>query len=317
MSEQDLQEFKADHSGGDVVKGAEVPDPVTPAGGAIKPRKADVNKTVDADADKLGAASGVKAEVKEDVDASESFDSLFEGLDLSEDFKGKLSLVFEAAVNEAANAKATEITDALEEEFAVKLEESVNEAMEEIVENLDNYLDYIVTEWMEENAVAIESGIKVQMAESFMDGLKELFYEHNVEIDDETIDIVADLEEEIASLKEEVNKTINANIELSEAVEMLQAEKIFEELSEGLTTSQKERFRVLSEKLDASDIESYSSDLSTLKESFFKSKAPVITETAVDDEEKEIMLEETSPKKVSQYDSVNAIVNALNSNRFK
>jgi hypothetical protein len=294
MSEQDLQEFKADHSGGDVVKGAEVPDPVAPAGGAIKPKLADVKKSVDPKADKLGAASGVTPEVKEDVDASESFDSLFEGLDLSEDFKGKLSLVFEAAVNEASTAKANEITASLEEEFAVQLEESVNEAMEEIVENLDNYLDYIVSEWMEENAVAIESGIKVQMAESFMEGLKGLFYEHNVEIDEETIDIVADLEEEIASLKEEVNKTINANIELSEAVEML-----------------------LSEKLDVSDINSYSSDLSTLKESFFKSKAPVITESAADDEENEIMLEETAPKKVSAYDSVNAIVNALNSNRFK
>lgn len=317
MSEQDLQEFKADHSGGDVVKGAEVPDPVTPAGGAVKPRRADVKKTVDADADTLGAASGVKAEVKEDVDASESFDSLFEGLDLSEDFKGKLSLVFEAAVNEAATVKANEIAESLEEEFSARLEESVNEAMEEIVENLDNYLDYIVSEWMEENAVAIESGIKVQMAESFMEGLKELFYEHNVEIDDETIDVVADLEEEIASLKEEVNKAINANIELSEAVEALQADKIFEELSEGLTTSQKERFRVLSEKLDVSDLDSYSSDLSTLKESFFKSKAPVITESAVDDEENEIMLEETAPKKVSAYDSVNAIVAALNSKQFK
>jgi hypothetical protein len=317
MSEQDLQEFKADHSGGDVVKGAEVPDPVTPVGGAIKPRRADVKKTVDATADKLGAASGVTAEVKEDVDASESFDSLFEGLDLSEDFKGKLSLVFEAAVNEAATAKAAEITESLEEEFAQRLEESVNEAMEEIVENLDNYLDYIVSEWMEENAIAIESGIKVQMAESFMEGLKELFYEHNVEIDDETIDVVADLEEEIASLKEEVNKAINANIELSEAVEALQAEKIFEELSEGLTTSQKERFRVLSEKLDLSDLDAYASDLSTLKESFFKSKAPVITESAADDEENEIMLEETAPKKVSAYDSVNAIVAALNSKQFK
>lgn len=317
MSEQDLQEFKADHSGGDVVKGAEVPDPVTPVGGAIKPRRADVKKTVDASADKLGAASGVTAEVKEDVDASESFDSLFEGLELSEDFKGKLSLVFEAAVNEAATVKANEIAESLEEEFTQRLEESVNEAMEEIVENLDNYLDYIVSEWMEENAIAIESGIKVQMAESFMEGLKELFYEHNVEIDDETIDVVADLEEEIASLKEEVNKAINANIDLSEAVEALQAERIFEELSEGLTTSQKERFRVLSEKLDLSDLDAYASDLSTLKESFFKSKAPMITESAVDDEENEIMLEETAPKKVSAYDSVNAIVAALNSKQFK
>lgn len=317
MSDKDLQEFKADHEGGDVLKGGEVMEPVTGAGGEIKKRKGDVMKDVDPKADTVDVVAPGNKVVKEDAEGADSFASLFEGMDLTEDFKSKLSLVFEAAVNEVATAKANEIAESLEEEFQAQLEESVNEAMEGIVENLDNYLDYIVSEWMEENAIAIESGIKVQMAESFMEGLKELFYEHNVEIDDETIDVVADLEEEIASLKEEVNKAINANIELSEAVEALQAEKIFEELSEGLTTSQKERFRVLSEKLDLSDLDAYASDLSTLKESFFKSKAPVITESAADDEENEIMLEETAPKKVSAYDSVNAIVAALNSKQFK
>jgi hypothetical protein len=217
MADNDLQEFKADHSGGDVVKGAEVPDPVAPAGGAMKKRLADVNKSVDPTADNLGA------EVKEEAEVSESFESIFEGMEISEEFKSKISLVFEAAVHEAAETKVAEITANLEEEFAAQLEESVSEAMEEVVENLNNYLDYIVSEWMEENAVAIESGIKVQMAESLMDGLKELFYEHNVDIDDTTVDVVADLEEEIASLKEEVNKTINANIELSEMVNSLEA----------------------------------------------------------------------------------------------
>lgn len=311
MADNDLQEFKADHSGGDVVKGAEVPEPVTPAGGAMKKRLADVNKSVDPTADKLGA------EVKEEAEVSESFESIFEGMEISEEFKSKISLVFEAAVHEAAETKVAEITANLEEEFAAQLEESVSEAMEEVVENLNNYLDYIVSEWMEENAVAIESGIKVQMAESLMDGLKELFYEHNVDIDDTTIDVVADLEEEIASLKEEVNKTINANIELSEMVNSLEANRVFDELSEGLTTSQKERFRVLSEKLDCDDINSYATDLNTLKESFFKAKQPVLTESAVDEEENEIILEETTSKKVSQYDSVNAIVAAFNSKNFK
>lgn len=312
MSERDLQEFKADHTGGDVVKGAEVPDPVTPAGGVMKKRLADVNKAVDPTADKLEIP-----EVKEDMDVAESFDAIFEGMDLSEEFKGKLSLVFEAAVNEAATAKAAEITEALEEQFAKELEESITEAMDEVVENLDNYLDYVVGEWMEENAVAIEAGIKVQMAESLMDGLKELFYEHNVDIDEETIDVVADLEEEIASLKEEVNKAINVNIELSEALSSLSADKIFEELSEDLTTTQKERFRVLSEKLDCSDLNEYATDLSTLKESFFKAKDTVLTESVVDDEENEIILEETTFKKTSPYDSVNAIVAAFNSKNFK
>jgi len=317
MADNDLQEFKADHSGGDVVKGAEVPDPVAPAGGAIKKRLADVNKSVDPTAAKLGAASSVTPEVKEEAEVSESFESIFEGMEISEEFKSKISLVFEAAVHEAAETKVAEITANLEEEFAAQLEESVSEAMEEVVENLNNYLDYIVSEWMEENAVAIESGIKVQMAESLMDGLKELFYEHNVDIDDTTIDVVADLEEEIASLKEEVNKTINANIELSEMVNSLEANRVFDELSEDLTTSQKERFRVLSEKLDCDDINSYATDLNTLKESFFKAKQPVLTESAVDEEENEIILEETTSKKVSSYDSVNAIVAAFNSKNFK
>lgn len=318
MSERDLQEFKADHSGGDVVKGAEVPDPVTPAGGKMPKRLADVDKSVDPTAAKLGAASNVTPEVKEDMDATESFDAIFEGMDITEEFKGKLSLVFEAAVNEAATAKAAEITEALEEQFAQELEESISEAMEEVVENLDNYLDYIVAEWMTENTVAIESGIKVQMAESLMDGLKELFYEHNVDINDETVDIVADLEEEIAGLKEEVNKAINANIELSEELSVMTTEMIFNELSEDLTTSQKERFRVLSEKLDNSDLDVYTADLNTLKESFFKSKDTVLTESTYDnDEENEILLEETHVKKTSAYDSVNAIVAAFNSKNFK
>ena len=318
MSERDLQEFKADHTGGDVVKGAEVPDPVTPAGGEIKKRLADVNKAVDPKADTVGKTPGVTEEVKEDMDVAESFNAMFEGMDITEEFKGKLSLVFEAAVNEAATAKAAEITEALEAQFAQELEESISEAMEEVVENLDNYLDYIVAEWMTENTVAIESGIKVQMAESLMDGLKELFYEHNVDIDDETVDIVADLEEEIASLKEEVNKAINLNIELSEELSVVTTEMIFNELSEDLTTSQKERFRVLSEKLDSSDLNEYATDLSTLKESFFKSKDTVLTESTYDnDEENEIILEETHVKKTSAYDSVNAIVAAFNSKNFK
>ena len=312
MSERDLQEFTADHSGGEGVPGAKVPDPVTAAGGPVKKRLADKNQPVDPTADKLGIP-----EVKEETDISESFESLFEGMDITEEFKGKISLVFEAAVHEAATAKALEVAESLEEEFAAQLEESVSEAMEDVVENLNNYLDYIVSEWMTENAIAIEAGIKVQMAESLMDGLKELFYEHNVDIDDETVDVVADLEEEIASLKEEVNKTINANIELTEMVNSLEANRVFNEISEDLTVSQQERFRVLSEKLDCEDIDSYSADLKTLKESFFKKTEMALTESAVDDEENEILLEETHVKKTSAYDSVNAIVAAFNSKNFK
>lgn len=323
-----LKEFKADHSGGDGVPGAEVMEPVVGAGGPVKKRPADVNKSVDPTADKVtlvpgGKAVAEEAEVEEEaiaeelesVDVTESFNALFEGMDLSEDFKSKVSLVFEAAVNEAVAAKTNDITEALQEEFAQKLEESVSEAMEEVVENLDNYLDYIVSEWMEENKVAIEAGIKVEMAESLMDGLKSLFEEHNIAVDEETIDIVSGLEEQIEEVKEEANKAINENIELKEEIAQLRADKVFSEMTEGLTTTQVERLRVLSEKLDVSDLDSYASDLSTLKESFFKVKTPVISEEA--QEESEIITEEAAPSRVSQYDSVNAIVAALNSKAFK
>lgn len=323
-----LNEFKSDHSGGEGLPGAEVMEPVTGAGGPVKKRLADANKSVNPTADKVTLVPGGKAvaedtEVEEEaiaeelvsVDVTESFNALFEGLDLSEDFKSKVSLVFEAAVSEAVAAKTVEISESLEEQFQAELTESVNEAMEEVIENLDNYLDYVVAEWMEENQVAIEAGIKVEMAESLMSGLKDLFYEHNVEIDEETIDVVAGLEEAAGEFKSEANKAINENIELKEEIARLKSQLIFNEITEGLTTSQAERLRVLSEKLDMTDLDSYSSDLSTLKESFFKVKNPVISEEAI--EESEIITEEAAPSRVSQYDSVNAIVAAFNSKSFK
>jgi Mg/Co/Ni transporter MgtE len=116
---------------------------------------------------------------------------MFEGMDLSEEFKNKVTLVFEAAVNEAATTKA----NAMAEEYAAKvdqeMQESVDSTVNTIIENLDSYLDYVVEEWMKENELAIEAGIKVEMAESLMNGLKELFEEHNIEVDDETVDVVA------------------------------------------------------------------------------------------------------------------------------
>ena len=297
-----LNEFKADHSGGDVVKGAEIEDATDAAGGPVQNRLADVKKPVNPATFANPGAEPV----------SEGFGALFDNTDLSEEFKAKATLVFEAAVNEAATMKASEITEALEAEFEVKLTESVNEAMDAIVENLDNYLDYVVSEWMVENTVAIESGIKVTMAESFMAGLKDLFESHNVDINEETIDVVSSLEEEIAALEEKANTAINESIALTNEIASLKAEKVFNGITEGLTVPQVERMRILSEKLDASDLKNYSSDLGTLKESFFSKKTVKALNENVE-EENEILLEETTPKRISQFDSVNSIVSFLNS----
>lgn len=299
-------------------------DVVTPEGGASKKRKADTNKVVDAKADTVKESSDEEMEDEDEdekSDMAESFVALFEGADLTEEFKEKVQLVFEAAVNEAASEKTREITESLEAEFETKLNESVqeieenmttsiSESMDEILENLDSYLDYIVSEWMEENEIAIESGVKVEMAESLMEGLMTLFSEHNLDVSEETIDVVSDLEGKLSESSDLQNALMSKNITLAEEVAALKSEKAFDEICEDLTDSQKERMRILSEKLDHNEIDSYKSDLSTLKESFFKKEAIVISEQVED--ESEILTEETSTSRVSEYDSVNAIVAALN-----
>lgn len=303
MANKNLQEFKATHSGGDVVVGAEVMEPVTGAGGKVKMRLGD-KKDAAYPVPKVGEVSGVKTP----GNVTETFDSLFEDMELSEDFKDKLSLVFEAAVNEATSMKTAEIAESLEEEFETKLEEAVTETMEDIVENLDNYLDYVVKEWMEENKLAIETNLKVEMAESFMDGLKSLFTEHNIDLDESKLNVVADLEEQLADARQSANKAINESIELAEQVRQLEAEQIFNGLAEGLTTSQAERLRILSEKLDISDLGVFEKDLGTLKESFFKTKTPYITEEVELEELAEIP---TSKPKYSADHGMNALAAAI------
>ena len=306
-----------------------VPTPVTPEGGepTHSPTGADKKKKVDPTADTVTdgvtkktnkpevAVEGYKKKMKEEEDdLEESVDiaGLFEGLDLSEDFKSKAQLVFEAAVNEAATTKASAIAESLEEDLKEQFETSLNESLEEIVENLDSYLDYVVQEWMEENEVAIESGIKVEMAESFMEGLKELFYEHNVEIDEETIDVVAGLEEELAEMKETANKAINGTIALEEELQALRADRVFATMTEGLSQSQVERFRVLSEKLDHDDLESYQDDLKTIKESFFKKSSETTITEDLDEAAGELIVEETVHVKKSTDDTVNIYASFLN-----
>jgi len=324
MSNELDEKFVADHSGGEGVPAAEVADAVSGAGGTIKKKKADVKKKVDASAEKISTPTpGMKEEaeaeevVEEVIEIEESIETIFEGMDLTEEFKNKVTLVFEAAVNEAATKKTEAAVAEHVERLETEMSESVDTSVNNIVENLDSYLDYVVEEWMKENEVAIEAGIKVEMAESLMTGLRGLFEEHNIEVDDETVNIVEGLEAEVGEAKATANKAINENVELSKEIASLKAERIFDEMTEDLTLTEKERFKVLSEKLDVSDVEEYSDSLSTLKESFFKKKTPVVEEVASEDEE-EIITEETVVKRpVSDYSSVNALVEALNARSTK
>lgn len=259
--------------------------------------------------------------VEEVVEIDTSVAALFEGEELSEEFKEKVTVVFEAAVNEQAAKKFASLEEDLTTRLEAELQESVDSRVEEIVENLDKYLDYVVNEWMEENQLAIEAGIKVEMAESFISGLKDLFEQHNVEVDEETFDAVASLEEEVESLKSTSNNLVEANIDLQKKIDEAAAEKVFNTLTESMNDVQAERFRILSENLISSDLEVYAKNLRVIKESFFAStESEEITETAdvmkdnLGDEE-EVVLDEGVVAPASEYSSINALVEALNTRK--
>jgi hypothetical protein len=300
-----------------------VPGPVTPEGGVDKSHDKKKKETVKSANVKTPGQEGAgkpvptaeEFETEEEVVVESSIASIFEGEEFSEEFKNKIALVFEAAVNEEVSNKTLSIQEEIEQVLEEELNEAIEARMSEIVENVDKYLDYVVGAWMEENEVAIESGIKVEIAESLMNGLKTLFAEHNVEVDEDTVDIVSVLEQKVQDLEESANDLVNENIELHRNIVSIQAEKVFEEMTEGLSENQKERFKILSEKLDIDDLYEYSENLQVIKESFF-GEAKVSAPKIGANEEDEIILEEQEVSKpASDYTSINALVEAFNTRK--
>lgn len=314
---------------------SEVPEPVAPEGGEGKKDKLKKTTTDEpkgaVDAKKVTPDQGdagkpvptaeeteadAEVETVEEVVVESSIESIIEGEDLSEEFKGKISLVFEAAVNEEVNKKTEEIREELTKSLDETLEETVTEKLATITENVDKYLDYVVSEWMSENEIAIESGIKVEMAESLMSGLKNLFVEHNVSVDETAVDVVANLETTVSELEGKANDLVNENIELQREISSFKAGQKFDEISEGLSVNQVERLKVLSEKLDVEDLDAYAENLQVIKESFFSDKPLVETKQDVQEEDDEIILEEQEvTKPASDYSSINALVEAFNTKK--
>lgn len=260
-------------------------DPVTPAGGSPKGknRKADVNKSVDPNVDNI--EDTVKTpQGKHDVGMKEAFEGIFEGHDLSEEFKTKTIAVFEAAVHEKVLAEKA----ALEEKFEADLEEQVAAATDELVEKVDAYLDYVVEQWMEANEVAVESNIKVEVAESLLESLKGLVTEHNLSIDDEQRDIVAEMEEKLEESTNKYNELVEELVTIREEKQKLELEAAFRTVAEGLTDTQAEKLGVLAEGVSFETIEEYATKIVAIKESYFtESAAPQVDETELLEEEVE------------------------------
>lgn len=247
-------------------------DLITAKGSKAPARKAD--KAV-SDSPKAPSVStpGQGGSVKEDIDA------IFGEEELSEELREKAETVFSAAVN----ARVAAIEEQYSEAFNVQLAEAKEQLTEELTGKVDDYMNYIAEEWMKENAVAVESSLKVEVAESFMTGLKGLMEAHNIAIPEETQpDVVEELKSKVeeleAKLEEETVSKVNISKELSEA----QCKVIFSEVTEDLAETQIEKIRALSEGLDYDNTEDYSKKLNMLKESYFGSKP---TPASVEDEE--------------------------------
>lgn len=232
---------------------ASVAGPVDPAGGKDSSKAA--KKDTGMPMEKLKA-------VQEDLAA------LFDGSELTEEFREKATVIFEAAINE----KVSGVVASLEEQYEARLTEEVGAIEEALVEKIDSYLDYVVEQWVEENKLAIESGIKAEVVESFMEGLKGLFTEHYVDAPQEKLDILAQTANEVEELKQKLSASINENIELSKKLETAEAEKAFTEVSDGLAATQVEKLRTLAEGLEYADVSSYKKKLGMIKESYFTAK---------------------------------------------
>ena len=209
------------------------------------------------------AFAQIEEEIEEDVSA------LLSGEDLSEEFKEKAKTVFEAALN----ARTEQIEEAVVKYYEQKLVEEVESIKEELTSRVDSYLEYVADEWIQENALAVESGLKTEMTESFLSGMKGLFEEHYVTIPEDRYDVLNSMVEKLDEMETKLNEQIEKNIALNKRLAESVTDVIFAEVSEGLALSQKDKLASLAENVEFDSEEEYREKLVTLRESYFPKNA--------------------------------------------
>jgi hypothetical protein len=235
----------------------------------------------------------------------EDMDALFNGEELTEEFKTKASTIYEAAVMARVNEEVARI----EEEFAAKLAEQVEQNTQGIVEQVDGYLGYIAEQWIAQNELALERGIKSEILEGFVNGLKDLFEEHYIEVPEERFDVLGEMEDKISSLEAKLNEQVEANVELTKTLAEAKRQEIVKTISEGLTDTETEKFMGLVEELSYEDAETYETKVKTIRENYFAGKktevASVVTDAPV-----EVLTEEKKPAAIDP--KMSAYLSALN-----
>ena len=211
----------------------------------------------------------VAEEEVEEYNIDDDVNALLGGEELTEEFKAKAKTIFEAAIN----SKISEIRATLEEEYSEKLAEEVAEEKEALTERVDSYLEYVSDEWMEENQLAIEHGLKTELTESFLTGMRSLFEENYVSIPDDKYDVLESMVEKLDDMESKLNEQIEKNIHLNGRLAESVADGILESVSGGLAATQKEKLASLAESVEFESEATYRDKLETLKESYFTSSS--------------------------------------------
>ena len=253
------KEVKEDDKKDDEVKAKEVKE------GELPPA---LKKAIDAKKDEKKESKITYS--KEEIDVKEHVEALVSGeSDLTEEFKNKAATIFEGAIK----SKVDEIAEKMEAEYNTKLNEEISATKETMVTKVDSYLNYVVEEWMKENQIALEKGIKGEIAEDFISGLKKLFEDHYIDVPDEKYDVLEDQASKIETLEKQVNEEIEKNVELKKSSGELNKQAIKQEVASDLADTQKEKFNKLSEEIEYSNEKDYKAKVETIKESYFGKKS--------------------------------------------
>ena len=252
----------------------------------------------------------IKASAKEkvkDMDMKEDVAALTDGEELSEEFKAKAATIFESAVK----AKLVEEIEKLEGEYESKVAEKVEESKSEIVEKVDAYLNYVVESWMKDNELAIEKGLKSEITEDFIGGMKKLFETHYIDLPDSKFDVVEDQAATIVKLKEDMNKTLEMNVELNQKIGEFARDEIINDVSSDLAETEKEKLKGLAESIEYVDAADYRGKVETLKNSYFPAQK------ASDTESNEVAATENMTSDVDLSESMAAYTAAISKNQAK
>ena len=245
----------------------------------------------------------MKKKMKEDIDALFADDST-----ISEEFKDKVSTIFEARVND----RVSQIEEETEERYAGMLEEAVESIKQDLTEKVDDYLSYIVEQWMEENQIAIESGLRSEMTEDFIAGLRNLFAEHYIDVPAEKVDLVDELAGKVEELETKLNEEIERGVSFAKALVESRKKEIAGEVCEGLIATQVEKIKSLAESVEFSTEDEYKEKLETIRENYFPSGIKKASESQLQEE-----VTDGSEKQVVSNDPyVSAVANAISKTKI-